>query len=583
MNRSINALEKLEDVINQSSQQAHQQLQAQMMIRNEIVDKVRSIYLKSYQQVERQIRLEIENFENLKKHYEKQEGRLDVHLKEKYEQEIMSQVKQKNIQEYQDTLATLYDIDNKENKKDNAYYQMIMDNFKKRIEAVKTASDCENNLKILRECQKMLQESHEEKWISEHEEVKKMQKILKAQTIQIGNELENQIKNAMTFNDQGIILGKLLIDNDYLNEWVYQEQILKTLETYHEGHQLKMLYQDDFNDYLIEVPDFSMAQELLIMLEFSTLLKSTTEAIHIYYDDQFDGSLLSSLNYINCEKIVMNDDFITIIKEELKNYPQQKISVFIQNGNQLSTKWKEWINEKPENIQFVICQTEAHHEYNDKDFICLQSHLKEPYFVMNGKYHFYIHKISEQGMLKLQNSQPVSIEKVATFHNEYKEHLGKNSYLIGKKCELPFDDNMIIVSKDEQKRNLFLAQMLLQCLSDQKIFYIYYEDYNDHPLRTIVDSYPFEDIIPDMMSEMMEDYLDDQSFVIFVDPTEDMLGYIATLLDEGHVLMTSDHVIEGYKNLNLDENMIQEYDDCVAGHFELLDASDLQQIIKEIQ
>ena len=100
--------------------------------------------------------------------------------------------------------------------------------------------------------------------------------------------------------------------------------------------------------------------------------------------------------------------------------------------------------------------------------------------------------------------------------------------------------------------------MLLPRLNQQEIKYVYYEDYSDTILRRIIDQNNFEEIMPDMIESMMDDLLKDDSLVVLVDPTQEVLGFIETILDMGHIIMTSEEVIEGYKNLILDDNAIEE-------------------------
>ena len=64
--------------------------------------------------------------------------------------------------------------------------------------------------------------------------------------------------------------------------------------------------------------------------------------------------------------------------------------------------------------------------------------------------------------------------------------------------------------------------------------------------------------MPDMIESMMDDLLKDDSLVVLFDPTQEVLGFIETILDMGHIIMTSEEVIEGYKNLILDDNAIEE-------------------------
>lgn len=61
-----------------------------------------------------------------------------------------------------------------------------------------------------------------------------------------------------------------------------------------------------------------------------------------------------------------------------------------------------------------------------------------------------------------------------------------------------------------------------------------------------------------MIESMMDEFLKDDSLVVLVDPAQEVLGFIETLLDMGHSIITSDKVIDGYKNLLLDDNVIEE-------------------------
>lgn len=586
MNTSINALENLENVINQESQNAQQQLKEKMTDRDEIVEKIRQIYQKSYHQLERQIALEIENFNAVKEHYKTvDQNNLDVAARKNYEEEIvLPQIKQKNIKEYENKMSELYVINDNEHLKDNEYYHITVSQFAERLVRAKTVFDCEKNLNVLKDCQRQLQQSDENSWVSEHEEVKKAQALLKEQIRQVGEEFETKIKECLNIDNKGLTIGQLFVENDYLKDWIYQKQLLSQLDHYYQDFYLKIPYQDDFNDYLIISSSIHEVTSALKLLEMNVLMKSIQEPIHVYYDYETLPSLFEEYQYSNCEKVKINHDFVIKLKEEYQQYPNQRISLFIERNQKLDTDIQNFIHEKPDYVQVIICQT----EYQDigSDFISLQfqqDSKNNPYFIVNEKYRLYFNQINEKGMKKLKESEPVSIEKINHFLDEYKQHLHEDNYLIGHNQEISFNDNVVIVSKDEQKRTLFLTQMLLQCLTNSHIRYIYYEDYKDHPLRMLVDEYAFEDIIPDMMEEMMNDYCQDDCLTIFVDPTLEMLGFIETLLDEGHVLMTSEHIIDGYKNLNLDENEIQEFDDHIAAHFEFLNEDECYEIIQEIK
>ena len=170
----------------------------------------------------------------------------------------------------------------------------------------------------------------------------------------------------------------------------------------------------------------------------------------------------------------------------------------------------------------------------------------------------YLNRINEKGINRLQNSQPVPIVKINNFEQFYQDNLNQNKYLINSDYSLSFDDNLIIVSKDETKRTLYLVQLLLSRLKKQETKYVYYEDYNDTLLRKVIDHNNFEEIMIDMIESMMDEFLKDDSLVVLVDPAQEVLGFIETLLDMGHSIITSDKVIDGYKNLLLDDNVIEE-------------------------
>ena len=297
------------------------------------------------------------------------------------------------------------------------------------------------------------------------------------------------------------------------------------------------------------------------LLEFSTMLDSVQEAIHIYYDYQTLPTLFTVPGYHNCQAITINDDFVLQLQKEINEYPNQMISIFIENGHDLIPAFKQFMVNKPDNVQIVVCQP------NSKDTMLYENFIRLKYyqpnnglecFVINGKYDLYLNRINEKGINRLQNSQPVPIVKINNFEQFYQDNLNQNKYLINSDYSLSFDDNLIIVSKDETKRTLYLVQLLLSRLKKQETKYVYYEDYNDTLLRKVIDHNNFEEIMIDMIESMMDEFLKDDSLVVLVDPAQEVLGFIETLLDMGHSIITSDKVIDGYKNLLLDDNVIEE-------------------------
>ena len=352
----------------------------------------------------------------------------------------------------------------------------------------------------------------------------------------------------------------MFVSNEYLKEWYYQDLLLKVLNGEYEQNCLKMVFNDELNDYVI-VATSKQGQAMMRLLEFSTMLDSVQEAIHIYYDYQTLPTLFTVPGYHNCQVITINDDFVLQLQKEINEYPNQMISIFIENGHDLIPAFKQFMVNKPDNVQIVVCQP------NSKDTMLYENFIRLKYyqpnnglecFVINGKYDLYLNRINEKGINRLQNSQPVPIVKINNFEQFYQDNLNQNKYLINSDYSLSFDDNLIIVSKDETKRTLYLVQLLLSRLKKQETKYVYYEDYNDTLLRKVIDHNNFEEIMIDMIESMMDEFLKDDSLVVLVDPAQEVLGFIETLLDMGHSIITSDKVIDGYKNLLLDDNVIEE-------------------------
>lgn len=557
INHSIEKLNKLQDSINTCSKKANEQLQTEIEIRDEIVNKIRKQYQRSYQQIEKQLELEENNFNFFKRTYEEIENVMDAQLKEKFEREEMSAIKTRYIEEYQQALLKYYDL---KNKKEQLYYQKTIASYSKRIKQAQRAFECDKNLKVIEECRRVLQISDEDSYIENHEDIKKAQAILKNRIEQIEIELKQSLQ--LDNNDKlpGLTIGKMFVSNEYLKEWYYQDLLLKVLNGEYEQNCLKMVFNDELNDYVI-VATSKQGQAMMRLLEFSTMLDSVQEAIHIYYDYQTLPTLFTVPGYHNCQAITINDDFVLQLQKEINEYPNQMISIFIENGHDLIPAFKQFMVNKPDNVQIVVCQP------NSKDTMLYENFIRLKYyqpnnglecFVINGKYDLYLNRINEKGINRLQNSQPVPIVKINNFEQFYQDNLNQNKYLINSDYSLSFDDNLIIVSKDETKRTLYLVQLLLSRLKKQETKYVYYEDYNDTLLRKVIDHNNFEEIMTDMIESMMDEFLKDDSLVVLVDPAQEVLGFIETLLDMGHSIITSDKVIDGYKNLLLDDNVIEE-------------------------
>lgn len=557
INHSIEKLNKLQDSINTCSKKANEQLQTEIEIRDEIVNKIRKQYQRSYQQIEKQLELEENNFNFFKRTYEEIENVMDAQLKEKFEREEMSAIKTRYIEEYQQALLKYYDL---KNKKEQLYYQKTIASYSKRIKQAQRAFECDKNLKVIEECRRALQISDEDSYIENHEDIKKAQVILKNRIEQIEIELKQSLQ--LNNNDKlpGLTIGKMFVSNEYLKEWYYQDLLLKVLNGEYEQNCLKMVFNDELNDYVI-VATSKQGQAMMRLLEFSTMLDSVQEAIHIYYDYQTLPTLFTVPGYHNCQAITINDDFVLQLQKEINEYPNQMISIFIENGHDLIPAFKQFMVNKPDNVQIVVCQP------NSKDTMLYENFIRLKYyqpnnglecFVINGKYDLYLNRINEKGINRLQNSQPVPIVKINNFEQFYQDNLNQNKYLINSDYSLSFDDNLIIVSKDETKRTLYLVQLLLSRLKKQETKYVYYEDYNDTLLRKVIDHNNFEEIMTDMIESMMDEFLKDDSLVVLVDPAQEVLGFIETLLDMGHSIITSDKVIDGYKNLLLDDNVIEE-------------------------
>ena len=557
INHSIEKLNKLQDSINTCSKKANEQLQTEIEIRDEIVNKIRKQYQRSYQQIEKQLELEENNFNFFKRTYEEIENVMDAQLKEKFEREEMSAIKTRYIEEYQQALLKYYDL---KNKKEQLYYQKTIASYSKRIKQAQRAFECDKNLKVIEECRRALQISDEDSYIENHEDIKKAQAILKNRIEQI--EIELKQSSQLDNNDKlpGLTIGKMFVSNEYLKEWYYQDLLLKVLNGEYEQNCLKMVFNDELNDYVI-VATSKQGQAMMRLLEFSTMLDSVQEAIHIYYDYQTLPTLFTVPGYHNCQAITINDDFVLQLQKEINEYPNQMISIFIENGHDLIPAFKQFMVNKPDNVQIVVCQP------NSKDTMLYENFIRLKYyqpnnglecFVINGKYDLYLNRINEKGINRLQNSQPVPIVKINNFEQFYQDNLNQNKYLINSDYSLSFDDNLIIVSKDETKRTLYLVQLLLSRLKKQETKYVYYEDYNDTLLRKVIDHNNFEEIMTDMIESMMDEFLKDDSLVVLVDPAQEVLGFIETLLDMGHSIITSDKVIDGYKNLLLDDNVIEE-------------------------
>ena len=139
----------------------------------------------------------------------------------------------------------------------------------------------------------------------------------------------------------------------------------------------------------------------------------------------------------------------------------------------------------------------------------------------------------------------------------------------------------MIVTPDKQKGTLYLLQMLMQRPLSQNTHFIYYDDYSDHPLRKLIDYFTFEEIEEDVIEEMMDDFLEGDSFVILVYPPENMLGFAETLLDSGHILLVNDQMMDGYKNILLEEKEIEEFGIKKLCDFNQLDIDQLDRLLED--
>ncbi|MCD7810080.1 MAG: hypothetical protein LUH02_12145 [Erysipelotrichaceae bacterium] len=565
MNQSIMALEQLQETINQASQNATASFQQAINRRDEVVNQKREQFHSNYQQLQTQIHLEKENFSNFKIQYEKIEKRLDATQKQIFEQQMRT-IKEQNIQEYKEVLSHLYDLNNSHDK---AIYDKTVNHFSTSLINAQTAFDCNKYLRELEETQKLLSAIDEDSWIKNNNDIKKAQEDLNMQVTQIGTDLENAIKKDLNNKITGQTIGQLLIKNEYLDEWPYQENILNVLKDHYENKYLKITYKDMLNDYMIEG---DKTAEIFQLLEFSTLIESIKKPIHIYYDYHSTQSLISSLEYKNCEKIIVNDTFISQLKEEIKQLPHQSISLFIDHPIHCQS-FEEFIQTKPNNVQIVMFQNNQY-----QDFIYING--KDNRYILNNQYDFFANKINEKGLQKLHTSQPKDIQVCHIFEKYYEEHYHDGIYLIAKDKTIDFHENFVVVSNNQEKRISFITQLLLQRISENNKIFIYYNNYENTPLRSLINDYNLQEIELDMMGELMEDFLDDHSLVVLIDPSDEVLGFAMTLFDMGHILVCHNDSMEGYKNLLLDENIIEEYGKQESIQFELLNQEKLEQLCK---
>ena len=582
MNQSIKALEELVQSINTASKNAIFQSEKEKKQRDELIEAKRNEFQHSYQQLIQQLQLEMTNFENLKQIYEKIEVQdIDIRKKEEFENKIIKQNKNEAIEEYNEKLRPFYDLNN---KKEKDYYNKTIASFKKRLLETKTAFEANKNLTVLNDCKKQLNQLDEDQWLKNHHIIIKANELFKNQCEAIGAELENKIQYPQENTIKGLVVGTLYVKNEYLQQdWVYLENLQHSLENNYENQCIKLKYKETLNDYLIEFDNKQQLSYILRMLEFSTMIESTEEAIHIYYDYEPIQSLFSLDEYTNCQQVKINDTFVNQLKEEITQYPQQRISLFIENGQNLPDSFKELIVNKPENMQVIICHFNKNDQELFKNYIYLKADTsnREGCFIVNQQFDLFVNTINEQGIEYLKNLKPVEISKLDNFEKDFEDHLGENTYLVGQNQALSMDDNYVIVTPDKQKGTLYLLQMLMQRPLSQNTHFIYYDDYSDHPLRKLIDYFTFEEIEEDVIEEMMDDFLEGDSFVILVYPPENMLGFAKTLLDSGHILLVNNQMMDGYKNILLEEKEIEEFGIKERCDFNQLDIEQLDRLLED--
>lgn len=582
MNQSIKALEELVQSINTVSENAIFQSEKEKKQRDELIEAKRNEFQHSYQQLIQQLQLEMTNFENLKQIYEKIEVQdIDIRKKEEFENKTIKQNKNEAIEEYNEKLRPFYDLNN---KKEKDYYNKTIESFKKRLLETKTAFEANENLTVLNDCKRQLNQLDENQWLENHHIIIKANELLKNQCKAIGAELENKIQYPQENTIKGLVVGTLYVKNEYLQQdWVYLENLQHSLENNYENQCIKLKYKETLNDYLIEFDDKKQLDYILRVLEFSTMIKSTEEAIHIYYDYESIQSLFSLDEYTNCQQVKIDDTFVNQLKEEITQYPQQRISLFIENGQNLPDSFKELIVNKLENMQVIICHFNKNDQELFKNYIYLKADTsnRRGCFIVNQQFDLFVNTINEQGMEYLKSLKPVEISKLDNFEKDFEDHLGKNTYFVGQNQELSMDDNYVIVTPDKQKGTLYLLQMLMQRPLSQKTHFIYYDDYNDHPLRKLIDYFTFEEIEEDVIEEMMDDFLEGDSFVILVYPPKNMLGFAETLLDSGRILLVNDQMMDGYKNILLEEKEIEEFGIKERYDFNQLDIEQLDRLLED--
>ncbi len=582
MNQSIKALEELVQSINTASEKAIFQYEKEKKQRDELIEAKRNEFQHSYQQLIQQFQLEMTNFENLKQIYEKIEVQdIDIRKKEEFENKTIKQNKNEAIEEYNEKLRPFYDLNN---KKEKDYYNKTIASFKKRLLETKTAFEANKNLTVLNDCKRQLNQLDENQWLENHHIIIKANELLKNQCEAIGAELENKIQYPQENTIKGLVVGTLYVKNEYLQqEWLYLENVQHSLENNYKNQCIKLKYKETLNDYLIEFDDKQQLDYILRMLEFSTMIKSTEEAIHIYYDYEPIQSLFSLDEYTNCQQVKIDDTFVNQLKEEITQYPQQRISLFIENGQNLPDSFKELIVNKPENMQVIICHFNKNDQELFKNYIYLKADTsnRRGCFIVNQQFDLFVNTINEQGIEYLKNLKPVEISKSDNFEKDFEDHLGKNTYFVGQNQELSMDDNYVIVTPNKQKGTLYLLQMLMQRPLSQNTHFIYYDDYSDHPLRKLIDYFTFEEIEEDVIEEMMDDFLEGDSFVILVYPPENMLGFAETLLDSGHILLVNDQMMDGCKNILLEEKEIEEFGIKERYDFNQLDIEQLDRLLED--
>ena len=560
MHPSIEAIKKLNEMVNEICKKAQEQLDHQVSIRDDVVDSLRQNFRKSRQQLSAQLDLEIDNFQSLENHYQVAEKELKPDKMREYEKQKMTEVKNMNIDEYKTVLSQHYDMND---KKDRQYYQLTVQRFVDKIMNVKTATQCHHQLNLLKQAQEMFLKINEDQWIQDNPEISKAQQVLKSQSEAIGEQLKEAIQ--IEEQSQGLTLGTLMIQNQYLFDWYYLDQLQEVLKGYYELQKLCVPFYDELNQYYIKDSDIHLS--FLRLLEFYTLINSTKEAVHIYYD--YQNSLFESVGYQNCDYVEMDESFVGNLQKELEN-DTHRIAILTTPPEHIPVEFY-----KKAHCVFI---TKQDLQVPD-NFITIQQYSINE-LLINNQYILRSHLFQQEDLEKIRQSQPIKIEKNHTFVDEYKEHMNDELYYMSHQYQLPFEENFVIVSKDVHKRVLYLAQLLIQRLPIAEVKYVYYDHQDTHPLRKMIDECPLEEIYPDIIDDLMDDLINGQCFVALADAPEEILGYLMTLLDIGHIIMTSDHIIDGYKNLLLDDNMIDNMGEREYVEFEYLSLEEMNKLLE---